>query len=156
MNGKDDNSLVGIALQDTPTGLYPAYSGHIHIHQDDVRFQFLHHGDGILTTTGFTNNLDLLAILQQALDAGFPQARILALRPPFSQAFNRSLLEEYRADVLVTKASGVEGGVVEKVMAASELDLTTLMIRRPESRDHQTVSTVPAAVQACTAFFVSE
>lgn len=94
--------------------------------------------------------------VQQALDAGFPQARILALRPPFSQAFNRSLLEEYRADVLVTKASGVEGGVVEKVMAASELDLTTLMIRRPESRDHQTVSTVPAAVQACTAFFVSE
>ncbi len=87
--------------------------------------------------------------VQQALDAGFTQARILALRPPFSRAFNRSLLEEYRADVLVTKASGADGGVVEKVMAAHELNLTTLMIRRPQARDHRAVSSIPAAVRTC-------
>jgi len=87
--------------------------------------------------------------VQQALDAGFTQAHILALRPPFSRAFNRSLLEEYRADVLVTKASGADGGVVEKVMAAQELGLTTLMIRRPEAHDQPSVSTLPAAVEAC-------
>ncbi|WP_218673702.1 precorrin-6A reductase, partial [Candidatus Entotheonella palauensis] len=87
--------------------------------------------------------------VQQALDAGFKQAQILALRPPFSRAFNRSLLEEYRADVLVTKASGADGGVVEKVMAAQELGLTTLMIRRPEPHDHQAVSNPTAAVKAC-------
>ncbi len=95
--------------------------------------------------------------VQQALDAGFTQAHILALRPPFSMAFNRSLLEEYQADVLVTKASGADGGVVEKVMAAYELGLTTLMIRRPEGYNHQAVSTIPAAVEACqNAFFVTE
>jgi len=87
--------------------------------------------------------------VQQALDAGFTQAHILALRPPFSKAFNRSLLEEYRADVLVTKASGADGGVVEKVMAAQELGLTTLMIRRPELHGHQSVSTLSAAIDAC-------
>jgi precorrin-6A/cobalt-precorrin-6A reductase len=87
--------------------------------------------------------------VQQALDAGFTQAHILALRPPFSRAFNRSLLEEYRADVLVTKASGIDGGVVEKVMAAQELGLTTLMIRRPEPHDLASVSTIPAAIEAC-------
>lgn len=87
--------------------------------------------------------------VQQALDAGFTQAHILALRPPFSRAFNRSLLAEYRADVLVTKASGADGGVVEKVMAAQELGLTTLMIRRPETHGDQAVSTIAAAVQAC-------
>lgn len=87
--------------------------------------------------------------VQQALDAGFTQAHILALRPPFSKAFNRSLLEEYRADVLVTKASGADGGVVEKVMAAQELGLTTLIIRRPELHGYQSVSTISAAIEAC-------
>jgi precorrin-6A/cobalt-precorrin-6A reductase len=87
--------------------------------------------------------------VQQALDAGFTQAHILALRPPFSKAFNRSLLEEYRADVLVTKASGADGGVGEKVMAAQELGLTTLMIRRPAPHDQHAVSTPRDAVEAC-------
>ena len=83
------------------------------------------------------------------------QAHILALRPPFSRAFNRSLLEEYRADVLVTKASGTDGGVVEKVMAAQELGLTTLMIRRPEPHDLASVSTLPDAIEACCQAFVT-
>ena len=87
--------------------------------------------------------------VQQALDAGFTQAQILALRPPFSQAFNRSLLLEYRADVLVTKASGADGGVVEKVVAAQELGVATLMIRRPDTQNPQAVSTVSAAIDAC-------
>ena len=85
----------------------------------------------------------------QALDAGFLQSKILALRPPFSQALNRCLLEEYQIDVLVTKASGADGGVVEKVMAAHELGLTTVMIRRPQTDDLPSVSTIPEVVQAC-------
>lgn len=87
--------------------------------------------------------------VQQALDAGFAHASILALRPPFSREFNQSILREYTIDVLVTKASGVAGGVVEKVMAAYDLGLTTLMIRRPEPGAFPTVSTLEAAVQAC-------
>ena len=87
--------------------------------------------------------------VQQALDAGFTQAQILALRPPFSRAFNTSILHEYQVDVLVTKASGVAGGVVEKVLAAHDLGLTTLIIRRPESPDLSTLSTLEAAIHAC-------
>jgi precorrin-6A/cobalt-precorrin-6A reductase len=89
--------------------------------------------------------------LQQALAAGFTQTNILALRPPFSQAFNKSLFGEYQVDVLVTKASGIAGGVVEKVMAADELGMTTLMIRRPTA-EGVSVSTPEAAVQACQHF----
>jgi precorrin-6A/cobalt-precorrin-6A reductase len=89
--------------------------------------------------------------IQQALDAGFAQANILALRPPFSLEFNQSILREYKIDVLVTKASGVAGGVVEKVMAAHNLGLTTLMIRRPEPAALPLVSTLEAAVHACQA-----
>ena len=87
--------------------------------------------------------------VQQALDAGFTQHHILALRPPFSQAFNRSILAEYQAEVLVSKASGAAGGVVEKVMAAHELGLTTLMIQRPDEPGSTAVSTVEEAVRAC-------
>jgi precorrin-6A/cobalt-precorrin-6A reductase len=89
------------------------------------------------------------ASVQQALDAGFAQAHILALRPPFSLDFNTSILREYAIDVLVTKASGVAGGVVEKVMAAHALGIACLMIRRPEQAGLASVSTPEAAVQAC-------
>jgi precorrin-6A/cobalt-precorrin-6A reductase len=59
------------------------------------------------------------------------------------------VLREYRAEVLVTKASGREGGVVEKVLAARELGLEVVMIRRPESSDIPSVGTFDAAVRAC-------
>jgi precorrin-6A/cobalt-precorrin-6A reductase len=93
--------------------------------------------------------LPCVASLQQALAAGFTPDRLLCLRPPFSQEFNRALLREYRAEVLVTKASGREGGVVEKVLAAHELGIEVVMIRRPQGLDIPNVGTLAAAVQAC-------
>jgi precorrin-6A/cobalt-precorrin-6A reductase len=102
--------------------------------------------------TLFARILPAVASLQQAVQAGFPQTHILCLRPPFSRDFNRSILREYRIDVLLTKASGVEGGVVEKVLAAHDLAITTLMIRRPPEDDLPTVSSIAAAVQACRDF----
>ncbi len=118
--------------------------------------QLKHFADLHEQLTLYARILPSPASVQQALDAGFTQARILALRPPFSRAFNRSLLAEYKSEVLVTKASGADGGVVEKVMAAQELGLTTVMIRRPAPHGQApaphgqaSVSTIPAAVQAC-------
>jgi precorrin-6x reductase len=88
--------------------------------------------------------------VQQALDAGFAPDRILGLRPPFSQEFNRALFAEYAVDALVTKASGIAGGVREKVLAARELDMKVLMIRRPETEAAcDVVDSIEAAVQAC-------
>ena len=56
--------------------------------------------------------------------------------------------------MLVTKASGAAGGVVEKVMAAQDLGLTTLMIRRPAPAGLLTVSTPDAAVRLCQELLV--
>jgi precorrin-6A/cobalt-precorrin-6A reductase len=95
--------------------------------------------------------LPCVASLQQALAAGFTPDRVLCLRPPFSEEFNRATLREYRAEVLVTKASGREGGVVEKVLAAHSLGLPVVMIRRPEPPGIPCVHTLDAAVQACLA-----
>jgi len=99
--------------------------------------------------TLFARILPAVNSLQQALQAGFTQEILLCLRPPFSREFNRSILREYQVEVLVTKASGAAGGVVEKVMAAQDLGLTTLMIRRPVPAGLLTVSTPDAAVRLC-------
>jgi precorrin-6A/cobalt-precorrin-6A reductase len=87
--------------------------------------------------------------LQQALASGFTADRLLCLRPPFSREFNRAVLQEYQVEVLVTKASGREGGVEEKVQAASDLGVKVIMIRRPEPVHVTSVCTLEAAVHAC-------
>ncbi len=87
--------------------------------------------------------------LRQALEAGFAEENLLRLRPPFSIEQNRELFRHYRVDVLVTKASGREGGVVEKVTAARELAMNVLMIRRPEPIGPRPVTTIEEAVRAC-------
>ncbi len=99
--------------------------------------------------TLFARVLPAPVSVQQALDAGFPPGQILGLRPPFSREFNRAIFQEYRIDALVTKASGREGGVVEKVLAARDLGVPVVMIRRPAQADVAAVSTVEAAVAAC-------
>jgi precorrin-6A/cobalt-precorrin-6A reductase len=93
--------------------------------------------------------LPSVASLEQALAAGFTPDRLLCLRPPFSREFNRAMLREYRIGVLVTKASGREGGVEEKVLAASDLGIETIVIRRPRLESVPGVSSLEAAVRAC-------
>jgi precorrin-4 C11-methyltransferase/precorrin-6x reductase len=99
--------------------------------------------------TLFARVLPAPVSVQQALDAGFAQDRILALRPPFSREFNEAILKEHRIDMLLTKASGVEGGVREKVLAAQDLGIQVLMIRRPELEDVSAVDTVDAVLREC-------
>ncbi len=91
--------------------------------------------------------------LEQAYAAGFSARKVLCLRPPFSTAFNKALFSEYRAEVLVTKASGSEGGVAEKVLAARELEMQVVMIRRPVIPDMVAVHTLDGAVDACRRVF---
>jgi precorrin-6A/cobalt-precorrin-6A reductase len=85
--------------------------------------------------------------LRQSLEAG--AERVMCLRPPFSRAFNRAILQEYRIEGLLTKASGQEGGVVEKVEAAADLGVRVMMIRRPALAEIAHVSSISAAVAAC-------
>jgi precorrin-6A/cobalt-precorrin-6A reductase len=93
--------------------------------------------------------------LRQALEAGFAEANLLRLRPPFSVEQNRAMFRRCNVEVLVTKASGREGGVVEKVTAAQELNMKVLMIRRPflfssgGSQGRSWVTTIEEAVCLC-------
>ncbi len=66
-------------------------------------------------------------------------------RGPFSLAEERHLLERHAIDVLVCKASG--GAATEaKLIAARELSLPVIMVRRPPVEPGPTVETVEAAL----------
>ena len=45
---------------------------------------------------------------------------------------NVDLIERYDASVMITKESGEIGGVIEKIEAANETDISVIMIQRPK------------------------
>lgn len=57
---------------------------------------------------------------------------IIAMQGPFSIELNRAMLEECKADVLVTKENGSVGGVEEKVSAALSPGIPVVVIERPK------------------------
>ncbi|MDD7267187.1 MAG: precorrin-6A reductase [Lachnospiraceae bacterium] len=65
-------------------------------------------------------------------EAGFSGKQIIAMQGPFSKELNKSLMQEYGIDYLITKQSGRTGGVDEKIAAARELGVRVLSIGRPK------------------------
>lgn len=69
--------------------------------------------------------------IKQAGEIGFTPANLLAIQGPFTYKLNRVLLEEYKVDVLVSKASGKTGGLDTKIAAALDLEIPVIIIKRP-------------------------
>ena len=69
----------------------------------------------------------------------------LAGRGPFAVEDERALLRTHAIDVLVTKASG-GGATYAKLVAARQLGLPVLMIRRPPPATGPVVGSVAAAL----------
>lgn len=105
----------------------------------------------IMLTTGsktlqvFTNKLlgvegiELIARMLPRLDnmekceaLGFPQKNIVAMQGPFSKELNTALYNQFGVTLMITKESGKVGSVDEKVEAALELGIETIMIERPK------------------------
>ena len=63
---------------------------------------------------------------------GIPEENIIALRSPFTAGFNISLFRQYGIRTLVTKESGSEAGVQEKLSAARAMGINIVVIGRPE------------------------
>jgi precorrin-6A/cobalt-precorrin-6A reductase len=71
--------------------------------------------------------------------------RVIVGRGPFGLAEERLRLEDHAIDVLVCKASG--GAATEaKIVAARELGLPVVMVRRPPREPGEAVETVAAAL----------
>jgi precorrin-6x reductase len=71
----------------------------------------------------------------ESLDAcrrlGLSPAQIVAWQGPGTLKLNEALLESYGADAFVIKESGSEGGTMEKVRAALNLNIPVVVVGRP-------------------------
>ncbi len=74
-----------------------------------------------------------------------PSHEVVLGRGPFSVVGERQLLARHNIDVLVCKASG-GGGTAAKLIAARELGLPVIMVRRPRAEPGAAVETVEAAL----------
>lgn len=73
--------------------------------------------------------------LELCQKAGIPGARIIAMQGPFSREMNLALIKQYNIETLVTKESGRTGGLTEKLEAAAECGIETLLIGNPDRED---------------------
>jgi precorrin-3B C17-methyltransferase len=71
-------------------------------------------------------------LIQQLLSKGVAPDRIIAIQGPFSIAFNHAMIDDRGIDCLVTKSSGKEGGVPEKIAAAEKNGCSVIIVKRPE------------------------
>lgn len=76
------------------------------------------------------------------LEAGVLSKNIIAMQGPFSREMNKALIMEYEIKYLVTKESGSTGGVDNKLQAAAECGIDTVIIGRPSDEEGLTVNEV--------------
>ena len=69
--------------------------------------------------------------VKRARELGFSPANIIAMQGPFSQELNKIILKDYAIDLIVCKDSGQIGGLNSRLMAAKELGIPLLLIKRP-------------------------
>ncbi|MBE9241547.1 precorrin-6A reductase [Synechocystis salina] len=87
--------------------------------------------------------------LTQAIAAGFTSDRIIALRPPVAEPLEKALWEQWQIQVVVTKASGAQGGELMKQRLAEALGITLIRIARPENKVGQTVNDLAPIYEFC-------
>lgn len=75
-----------------------------------------------------------------------PQKNIIAIQGPFSKAFNLALFKEYQISLHITKESGKEGSFLEKLSAATQLGIETVIINRPKLNYEIVFSTICSTV----------
>lgn len=105
---------------------------------------FIKHNDfkSVLLTTG-ANHIDKFAeiadrctarvlpyekSIEKCRASGFEYRNIIGMQGPFSVKFNTALMQEIKADALVTKMSGDSGGINEKIESCKETKAACIII----------------------------
>ncbi|MFP3090142.1 precorrin-6A reductase [Treponema sp. TIM-1] len=128
---------------------------------------------GILLTTGskdlesfarpelrdrvFIRILPLEEGIRKCRTLGFSPSRVIALQGPFQEDFNRALLRHTGVSWLVTKETGEEGGLLEKIRAAQKEGVTVVILKRPAKAEGYTLPGIMEILRKeFPAFFVDE
>jgi len=87
--------------------------------------------EGLAGKTLLARVLPVAEVMTQCAELGFGVGEIFALCGPFSAEFNAAFYRQCRADVVITKASGAEGGYREKVQPCLDAGIPCIVITRP-------------------------
>ena len=99
--------------------------------------------------TLFARVLPKLNSLQIALNSGFDCDRIIALRPPITEALEKALWQQWHISLVVTKASGKSGGEDSKKKVAKQLGIPLITIARPKIIYPQQTSNIKKVILFC-------
>ncbi len=84
----------------------------------------------------FPRVLPLAKVVESCLALGVPAGHLIAMQGPFSKELNLAMIRQWDIRCLVSKESGKVGGEDEKLAAAREAGILTLLIGRPpEAQD---------------------
>ncbi|MGG2196333.1 MULTISPECIES: precorrin-6A reductase [Paenibacillus] len=86
---------------------------------------------GLPDTTLVARMLPRKDNMEKCEQLGVEQRNIVAMQGPFSKEINQAFYRHYGVTVLITKESGQVGAVEEKLSAALEMDIDTIVIGRP-------------------------
>ena len=84
--------------------------------------------------------LPSVGVIQKCASLGFPGSHIIAMQGPFSAEMNAALIRQTGAEILVTKDTGASGGFAEKLAAAHETGIRTLIIARPRKESGRSLA----------------
>lgn len=71
-------------------------------------------------------------IIKKMLDLNIKIEDIIAIKGPINKELNKSFLNQYGCDAILTKDSGISGGALEKAMAARETGAKLIILEKPE------------------------
>ncbi|OWZ82972.1 precorrin-6A reductase [Natranaerobius trueperi] len=84
--------------------------------------------------------LPLTSSITHCYNLGLLPENIIALQGIVRYSLNKSLFKNYNASVLVTKDSGLESGLQEKLHASKDLGMKVILINRPNYEEVMTFS----------------
>ncbi|MBM4055331.1 MAG: precorrin-6A reductase [Planctomycetes bacterium] len=79
----------------------------------------------------FVRILPIPEHIASCIEMGISPQNIIAMHGPFSEELNKAMFHQYGINTIVSKESGGVGGVKEKIQAAIDLGIDTILITRP-------------------------
>jgi precorrin-6A/cobalt-precorrin-6A reductase len=100
----------------------------------------------------FARILPSVTAFNLAQAGGFEPDRLIALRPPISVELELALWRQWQIELVVTKASGIEGGEERKRQVAQQLQIPLISLMRPNSCNSygQQTDSLPAVLSWLT------
>ena len=101
----------------------------------------------------FARILPSLESLKVALQSGFTNDRLIAIRPPISLDLEKALWQQWNISLVISKASGQAGGEEIKQRVSQLLGIPLIVIARPKVDYPQQTSNLDEVLTFCYRYF---